>query len=87
MAFKSNFGFKSSLLSNVETLGKVRGWGIREVWGPLHWASGIEWITEKTKTKFTPVGKVDQAVRPLPLKTLSILEGSALKLISLCNRN
>ena len=30
---------------------------------------------------------VDQAVRPLPLKTLSILVGLALKLITLCNHS
>ena len=32
-------------------------------------------LTPKKKTKFTPVGKVDQAVRPLPPKTLSIKTG------------
>ena len=31
--------------------------------------------------------RVDQAVRPLPPKTLNILVGLSLKLISLCNHN
>ena len=31
--------------------------------------------------------RVDQAVRPLPPKTLSILVGLVLKLISMCNHN
>ena len=34
-----------------------------------------------------PWVKMDQAVRPLPPKTLSILVDLALKLISLCNHN
>ena len=34
-----------------------------------------------------PWMKVDQAVRPLPPKSLRILVGLALKLISLCNHN
>ena len=34
-----------------------------------------------------PRVRVDQAVRPLPPKTLSILVGLVLKLISMCNHN
>ena len=40
------------------------------------------------KENFHPWVKVDQANRPLPPKTLCILEGLALKkLVSLCSQN
>ena len=41
----------------------------------------------RRKQNLHPWVKVDQAVRPLPPKTFSILVGLALKLISLCNHN
>ena len=25
------------------------GWGIEEVWGPLYWAPGLDWITESPR--------------------------------------
>ena len=42
---------------------------------------------KKRKQNLHPWVRVDQAVLPLAPKTLSILIGLALKLISLCNHN
>ena len=42
---------------------------------------------KRRKRNLHPRAKVDQAVRPLALETLSILVGLTLKLIFLCNHN
>ena len=42
---------------------------------------------ESENKNLHPRVRVDQAIRPLPLKTLSILVGLVLKLISMCNHN
>ena len=49
-----------------------------KIWDLFH-----EWM----KQNLHPWVRVDQAIRPLPSKTLNILVGLSLKLISLCNHN
>ena len=66
-----------------------------DVWGGIEWPD-LERIylmackfipgVNQAKTKILhPRARVDQAVRPLPPKTLSILVGLVLKLVSMCN--
>ena len=50
-------------------------------------ADGIVQRPESENKNLHPRVRVDQAVRPLPPKTLSILVGLVLKLISMSNHN
>ena len=49
----------------------VGGWAIGEVWGPLHWAPGIEWITESPRVDFK--GLIGPGVATTTISLFSIL--------------